>query len=53
MRSYVVDVAFKGSDVPSGSSPVYHSRSAGLFLTLFTSSVTAVVFWYVLQRRVK
>ena len=50
MRSYVMVVAFNGSDVPSGSSPVYHSRSVGLFLMLFTSSVTAVVFWYVLWR---
>ncbi len=45
MRSYAFDVAVKGSDVPSGSSPVYQRRSAGLSLMRFTSSVTEAEFW--------
>lgn len=48
MRSYVAVVAFSGSEVPSGSSPVYQRSKAGLFLIRLTSSVTAVWFMYVL-----
>ena len=45
MRLYAFDVELKGSDVPSGSSPVYQRRSAGLSLIRLTSSVTEAEFW--------
>ena len=51
MRSYAVLVASRGSEVPSGSSPVYQRRRLGRDLIMFTCSVMAVEFMYELGKK--
>ena len=51
MRSYAVLVASRGSEVPSGSSPVYQRRRLGRDLIIFTCSVMAVEFMYELGKK--
>ena len=50
MRWEALTVASRGSEVPSGSSAVYHNKRLLRDLIWLTWSVTELAFWYVLSK---